>query len=82
MMDYYSDQPQPSNTGEILFNTAKNWNICKNIPEDDLKKLIDDVIKDSKEYSLAGYMVFGKKENEDKLRCKISIHLSSLVKLK
>ena len=70
MMDHYSSMPMPS--VEIrtkdLYDSAKKWDICKDLPEVKLNKLINTVIAESKEYSMAGYCVFGKSENERNLR--------------
>ena len=68
MMDHYSSMPMPS--VEIrtkdLYDSAKKWNIL--ITDVELKNLINTVIAESKEYSMAGYWVFGRIENETKLR--------------
>ncbi len=68
MMDHFSSMPMPS--VEIrtkdLYDSAKKWGML--VPEVKLNKLINTVIAESKEYSMAGYCVFGRFENERNLR--------------
>ena len=70
MMESLSQQKQPSVTERafILFNAAKKWEITKNIPESFVMETTKSIVLKSKEYSLMGYHMFGKQENETELR--------------
>jgi 3,5-epimerase/4-reductase len=63
MMDYYSECAMPSALERYnkLNETSKSWDPC---PTSDM---IWKIIKESKDYSMAGYLTFGIKENEQNL---------------
>ena len=70
MNDYYSDFPQPSvdvrarNLVDVMLREQK---FREKFSSDDLKKISLDVVKDSKEYSMSGYNVFGFAEEKARL---------------
>ena len=63
MMDYYSSFDMPSiNIRKVYLQEYANKKNYKVTDEIILK-----IISETKEYSLSGYSVFGKKEEQDKL---------------
>lgn len=70
MNDYYSAFPQPSadvrarNLVDVVLRDKK---FNGKFSPDDLKKLALDVVKDSKDYSMSGYNVFGYAEERARL---------------
>ena len=64
-MDHYSQYDMPSfdERKKSLKKYAKSLNMhCKELDE-----IITKIVSETKEYSLMGYSVFGKKEEQDKL---------------
>lgn len=77
MMDYYSqyDMPSLDERKKSLKNYANSLNMnCNGLDE-----IITKIVSETKKYSLTGYSVFGKKEEQDKLNSILNLSVKDKV---
>ena len=80
MNDYYSQFPQPppdvraKNLVDVILRDQKFRDL---FTPDELNDIALDVVKDSKEYSMSGYNVFGYAEERQRMIKKLSEKYSS-----
>ena len=65
MMDYYSDANMPSVNIRVAY--LKEYAYKKKYSCTDLNDIILKIILSTKDYSLSGYSVFGKKTEQERL---------------
>jgi hypothetical protein len=78
MNDYYSDFPQPppdTRAKNLVDVMIREQNFRDFFTPDELNTIALDVVKDSKEYSMSGYNVFGFREEKERFRTVLISHI-------
>lgn len=67
-MDYYSqfDMPSLEERKQDLIKYGKTLNT--NVDEKELEHIVTDIVSETKKFSFTGYCVFGKKDEQEKLK--------------
>lgn len=71
MNDYYSDFPQPppdTRAKNLVDVMSQDQELSKYFDHNELTRIALEVVKDSKEYSMSGYNVFGFREEKERFR--------------
>jgi hypothetical protein len=78
MNDYYSNFPQPppdTRAKNLVDVMIREQNFRDFFTPDELNTIALDVVKDSKEYSMSGYNVFGFREEKERFRTVLISHI-------
>lgn len=74
MNDYYSDFPKPPFADR--FKDCMSALTDVQIPNNELEKIVTNVVNNDKDYSLTGYRMFGMRENIDTAKKAIAEYIN------